>query len=115
MTTTSPPQKYVEHAVAFEGISPDVPLYKVIEGNEPCFFRTYFSWDSTRSVVTLNITSVFQNLTCASNSALFINDMYKIADILKVLPFHLRVTSTCISIKLSHVLFEEKKLSDVNS
>uniref|UniRef100_A0A0A9CHT3 HP domain-containing protein n=1 Tax=Arundo donax TaxID=35708 RepID=A0A0A9CHT3_ARUDO len=44
-------QKYVEHAVAFEGISPDVPLYKVIEGNEPCFFRTYFSWDSTRSVI----------------------------------------------------------------
>ncbi|XP_062211321.1 villin-2-like isoform X2 [Phragmites australis] len=44
-------QKYVEHAVAFEGISPDVPLYKVIEGNEPCFFRTYFSWDNTRSVI----------------------------------------------------------------
>ncbi|KAK8445877.1 hypothetical protein SEVIR_9G402100v4 [Setaria viridis] len=43
-------QKYVEHAVAFEGISPDVPLYKVIEGNEPCFFRTYFSWDNTRSI-----------------------------------------------------------------
>ncbi|KAL6902114.1 hypothetical protein ACP4OV_004990 [Aristida adscensionis] len=44
-------QKYVEHAVAFEGTSPDLPLYKVIEGNEPCFFRTYFSWDSTRSVI----------------------------------------------------------------
>ncbi|KAL6649954.1 hypothetical protein ACP70R_014178 [Stipagrostis hirtigluma subsp. patula] len=44
-------QKYVEHAVAFEGISPDVPLYKVVEGNEPCFFRTYFSWDNTRSVI----------------------------------------------------------------
>ncbi|GJN31511.1 hypothetical protein PR202_gb19920 [Eleusine coracana subsp. coracana] len=37
--------------VAFEGIAPDVPLYKVIEGNEPCFFRTYFSWDNTRSVI----------------------------------------------------------------
>lgn len=44
-------QKYVRHAVAFEGISPDVPLYKVNEGNEPCFFRTYFSWDSARSVI----------------------------------------------------------------
>ncbi|RLN40918.1 villin-3-like [Panicum miliaceum] len=44
-------EKYVEHAVAFEGISPDVPLYKVSEGNEPCFFRTYFSWDNTRSVI----------------------------------------------------------------
>ncbi|KAL5219060.1 hypothetical protein ABZP36_019744 [Zizania latifolia] len=44
-------QKYVEHVVTFEGLSPDVPLYKVIEGNEPCFFRTYFSWDNTRSVI----------------------------------------------------------------
>ena len=45
------PQKYIEHEVTFEGLSPDVPLYKVSEGNEPCFFRTYFSWDNTRSVV----------------------------------------------------------------
>uniref|UniRef100_A0A0E0D0S5 HP domain-containing protein n=1 Tax=Oryza meridionalis TaxID=40149 RepID=A0A0E0D0S5_9ORYZ len=44
-------QKYVEHAAAFESLSPDVPLYKVVEGNEPCFFRTYFSWDNTRSVI----------------------------------------------------------------
>ncbi|KAG8097407.1 hypothetical protein GUJ93_ZPchr0013g35403 [Zizania palustris] len=44
-------QKYVEHVVTFEGLSPDVPLYKVIEGNEPCFFRAYFSWDNTRSVI----------------------------------------------------------------
>jgi len=44
-------QKYIEHEVDFEGLSPDVPLYKVTEGNEPCFFRTYFSWDNTRSVI----------------------------------------------------------------
>ncbi|KAK1649941.1 hypothetical protein QYE76_067746 [Lolium multiflorum] len=44
-------QKYIEHEVTFEGLTPDVPLYKVSEGNEPCFFRTYFSWDSTRSVI----------------------------------------------------------------
>uniref|UniRef100_A0ACD5WVP1 Uncharacterized protein n=1 Tax=Avena sativa TaxID=4498 RepID=A0ACD5WVP1_AVESA len=44
-------QKYIDHEVAFEGLSPDVPLYKVTEGNEPCFFRTYFSWDNTRSVI----------------------------------------------------------------
>ncbi|CAM0873252.1 unnamed protein product [Alopecurus aequalis] len=44
-------QKYIEHEVTFEGLSPDVPLYKVSEGNEPCFFRTYFSWDNTRSVI----------------------------------------------------------------
>ncbi|XP_048570738.1 villin-2-like [Triticum urartu] len=44
-------EKYIEHAVTFEGLAPDVPLYKVSEGNEPCFFRTYFSWDNTRSLI----------------------------------------------------------------
>ncbi|KAE8782114.1 villin-2-like [Hordeum vulgare] len=44
-------EKYIEHALTFEGLAPDVPLYKVSEGNEPCFFRTYFSWDSTRSLI----------------------------------------------------------------
>ncbi|XP_077218177.1 villin-2-like [Tasmannia lanceolata] len=42
-------QKYIELAAALEGLSPDVPLYRVTEGNEPCFFTTYFSWDSTRA------------------------------------------------------------------
>ena len=27
------------------GLSSNVPLYTVFEGNEPCFFRTYFSWN----------------------------------------------------------------------
>ncbi|KAI5002045.1 hypothetical protein ZWY2020_026695 [Hordeum vulgare] len=44
-------QKYIEHAMSIEDLSPYVPLYKVSEGNEPCFFKTYFSWDSTKSVV----------------------------------------------------------------
>ncbi|CAH8358418.1 unnamed protein product [Eruca vesicaria subsp. sativa] len=43
-------QKYVERAGSLEGLSPKVPLYKVTEGNEPCFFTTYFSWDSTKSI-----------------------------------------------------------------
>uniref|UniRef100_A0A1D1Z314 Villin-2 n=1 Tax=Anthurium amnicola TaxID=1678845 RepID=A0A1D1Z314_9ARAE len=44
-------QKYVELAVSLEGLSPDVPLYKVTEGNEPCFFTTYFEWDNAKATV----------------------------------------------------------------
>ncbi|XP_010922147.1 villin-2 [Elaeis guineensis] len=44
-------QKYIELAATLEGLSPDVPLYRVTEGNEPCFFTTYFSWDGTKAVV----------------------------------------------------------------
>ncbi|XP_020575035.1 villin-2-like isoform X2 [Phalaenopsis equestris] len=43
-------QKYIDLAVCLDGLSPDVPLYKVTEGNEPCFFTAYFSWDSTKAV-----------------------------------------------------------------
>ncbi|XP_022842295.1 villin-3-like [Olea europaea var. sylvestris] len=42
-------QKYVEMAASLEGLSPSVPLYKVTEGNEPCFFTTYFSWDPAKA------------------------------------------------------------------
>ncbi|KAK4412947.1 Villin-2 [Sesamum alatum] len=31
------------------GGCPNVPLYKVTEGNEPCFFTTYFSWDPAKA------------------------------------------------------------------
>ncbi|KAF8396164.1 hypothetical protein HHK36_017777 [Tetracentron sinense] len=44
-------QKYIEMAASLEGLSPDVPLYKVTEGNEPCFFTAYFLWDSTKATV----------------------------------------------------------------
>ncbi|ONK78389.1 uncharacterized protein A4U43_C02F18270 [Asparagus officinalis] len=44
-------QKYIELAAALEGLPADVPLYKVTEGNEPCFFTTYFSWDGTKAAV----------------------------------------------------------------
>ncbi|XP_039022972.1 villin-2-like isoform X1 [Hibiscus syriacus] len=44
-------QKYIDFAVSLDGLSPNVPLYKVSEGNEPCFFTTFFSWDSTRAIV----------------------------------------------------------------
>ncbi|XP_039849026.1 villin-2-like [Panicum virgatum] len=44
-------QKYIEHANSIEDLSSYVPLYKVMEGNEPCFFKTYFYWDNIKSVV----------------------------------------------------------------
>ncbi|XP_004513861.1 villin-3-like [Cicer arietinum] len=44
-------QKYVDMAASLEGLSPCVPLYKVTEGNEPCFFTTYFSWDHAKATV----------------------------------------------------------------
>lgn len=44
-------QNYIDMASSLEGLPPKVPLYKVTEGNEPCFFTTYFSWDSTKATV----------------------------------------------------------------
>ncbi|RDX66780.1 Villin-2, partial [Mucuna pruriens] len=44
-------QKYIDKAASLEGLSPHVPLYKVTEGNEPCFFTTYFSWDHAKAMV----------------------------------------------------------------
>ncbi|KAL2535044.1 Villin-2 [Abeliophyllum distichum] len=44
-------QKYIEVAASLEGLSPNVPLYKVTEGNEPCFFTTYFAWDPAKASV----------------------------------------------------------------
>ncbi|CAA3016810.1 villin-3-like [Olea europaea subsp. europaea] len=43
-------QKYVDMATSLEGLSPKVPLYKVTEGNEPCFFTTFFSWDLAKAI-----------------------------------------------------------------
>ncbi|KAJ1695673.1 hypothetical protein LUZ63_012371 [Rhynchospora breviuscula] len=43
-------QQYIDIAVSQEELLPDVPLYKVTEGSEPCFFKTYFSWDVTKAM-----------------------------------------------------------------
>ncbi|VFQ86166.1 unnamed protein product [Cuscuta campestris] len=43
-------QKYIEMASSLEGLSPSVPLYKVTEGNEPCFFTAFFSWDPAKAI-----------------------------------------------------------------
>ncbi|KAI3811715.1 hypothetical protein L1987_21444 [Smallanthus sonchifolius] len=42
-------QKYIEQAESLDGLSPRVPLYKVTEGNEPCFFTVYFSWEASKT------------------------------------------------------------------
>ncbi|KAE8702548.1 Villin-2 [Hibiscus syriacus] len=44
-------QKYIDRAVSLEGLSPKVALFKVGEGNEPCFFTVFFSWDSHRAIL----------------------------------------------------------------
>ncbi|OIW21919.1 hypothetical protein TanjilG_14755 [Lupinus angustifolius] len=44
-------EKYIHLAASLDGLSPRVPLYKVTEGNEPCFFTTYFSWDHAKATV----------------------------------------------------------------
>ncbi|CAH9134948.1 unnamed protein product [Cuscuta epithymum] len=43
--------KYTEMAASLEGLSLHVPLYKVSEGNEPTFFTTFFSWDTSKATV----------------------------------------------------------------
>ncbi|CAM8963769.1 unnamed protein product [Rhodiola kirilowii] len=44
-------QKYIDMATSLDGLSAQVPLYKTTEGNEPCFFTTYFSWDYSKAAV----------------------------------------------------------------
>ncbi|XP_065856405.1 villin-3 [Euphorbia lathyris] len=44
-------RKYMELAASLEGLSPNVPLYRITEGNEPSFFTTYFSWDHAKAMV----------------------------------------------------------------
>ncbi|CAE6074712.1 unnamed protein product [Arabidopsis arenosa] len=49
--TSSPENRYIVLAGSLNGLSPKVPLYETTEGNEPCFFTTYFSWYSTKATV----------------------------------------------------------------
>jgi hypothetical protein len=62
------PQKYIEHANSIEDLSPYAPLYKVMEGNEPCFFKTYFSWDNTKSVVCSWYLGLFVSAVLSDNN-----------------------------------------------
>lgn len=49
----------MEHANSIGDLSPYVPQYKVMERNEPCFLKTYFSWDNTKSLVHLSSLILF--------------------------------------------------------
>ncbi|GJZ14254.1 ADF-H/gelsolin-like domain protein, partial [Tanacetum coccineum] len=42
-------QKYIDVAASAEGLCPHVPLFRVPEGSEPCFFTAYFSWDHAKT------------------------------------------------------------------
>ncbi|XP_057547809.1 villin-3-like [Amaranthus tricolor] len=44
-------QNYIQLAGSLEGLSPKIPLYRITEGNEPCFFTTYFSWEPAKGIV----------------------------------------------------------------
>lgn len=55
-------QKYIELAADLQGLSPDVPLYKVIEGHEPSFSTTFFSWDTTKVMVYSTVFTLFSVL-----------------------------------------------------
>ncbi|KAL2923591.1 Villin-2 [Bienertia sinuspersici] len=43
-------QHYIQMAASSEGLSPQIPLYRTTEGNEPCFFTTYFSWEPAKAI-----------------------------------------------------------------
>ncbi|KAL8152996.1 hypothetical protein V2J09_010756, partial [Rumex salicifolius] len=63
-------EKYIALAASLEGLPPQVPLYKITEGNEPCFFTTYFSWDSAKATNLANVTeATFHELlySCGSH------------------------------------------------
>ncbi|KAH9616763.1 hypothetical protein KSS87_003305 [Heliosperma pusillum] len=42
-------EKFVERDFLLEKLSPKVPIYVIMEGNEPSFFTRFFSWDSAKS------------------------------------------------------------------
>jgi hypothetical protein len=44
-------RKYLERVVGFEVTPPDNTIFKAVEGNEPSFFTTYFSWHPSKVVV----------------------------------------------------------------
>eukprot|EP00249_Psilotum_nudum_P017143 c26180_g2_i1 orf=638-3619(+) len=43
-------QKYLEHAAVYEDASLRTPIYLIMDGSEPPFFTSLFSWDSTRTL-----------------------------------------------------------------
>lgn len=48
-------QKYIEQVAKYDGRSLETPLYKIVEGCEPSFFKHFFSWDDSKSMQHLNV------------------------------------------------------------
>ncbi|EFJ08608.1 hypothetical protein SELMODRAFT_235997 [Selaginella moellendorffii] len=46
-------EKYVERASRLDGLSKDIPIFKILEGSEPAFFTRHFAWDPSKSAVSL--------------------------------------------------------------
>ncbi|EFJ19773.1 hypothetical protein SELMODRAFT_177604 [Selaginella moellendorffii] len=42
-------EKYVERANRLDGLSKDIPIFKILEGSEPAFFTRHFAWDPSKS------------------------------------------------------------------
>ncbi|MCO5603479.1 hypothetical protein L7F22_057629 [Adiantum nelumboides] len=47
-------QKYIEQAAKFDGLPLETPLYKIVEGFEPPFFKQFFQWDDFKTMKHLN-------------------------------------------------------------
>lgn len=44
-------QKFIEKDVLTEGLSLEMPIYVVAEGQEPSYFTRFFEWDSSKANV----------------------------------------------------------------
>ncbi|XP_074572251.1 villin-5 [Curcuma longa] len=44
-------EKFIEQDYLLQNISPETPLYLIMEGSEPQFFTRFFSWDSSKTAV----------------------------------------------------------------
>ncbi|XP_027175354.1 villin-4-like [Coffea eugenioides] len=42
-------EKFIERDFLLEKLSPQTPIYSVVEGSEPPFFTRFFTWDSAKS------------------------------------------------------------------
>ncbi|KAH7293292.1 hypothetical protein KP509_28G019500 [Ceratopteris richardii] len=48
-------QKFAEQAARYDGRSLENPLYKIEEGHEPVFFKSFFQWDDSKAMKHLDV------------------------------------------------------------
>ncbi|EPS70629.1 hypothetical protein M569_04129, partial [Genlisea aurea] len=51
MNALSIGEKFLEHDFLHKKLSPEAPIYIVMEGSEPSFFTRFFTWDATKSAM----------------------------------------------------------------